>query len=166
MNNWIDAEKELSLLKSFKDELINLDDAYKANQVAIQIVTIEAWLKLENGELEEALRLMRNAVEMESLTSKHPVTPGEILPADELLADMLLKSNRPIEALDAYELNLKRRPNRFNGIYGAAIAAKHSKNKEKAIFYFEALLNLTKNAQTDRPEVFEAKVFLQQNKVS
>lgn len=166
MNNLIDAEKELSLLKSFKDELINLDDAYKANQVAIQIVTIEAWLKLENGELEEALRLMRNAVEMESLTSKHPVTPGEILPADELLADMLLKSNRPIEALDAYELNLKRRPNRFNGIYGAAIAAKHSKNKEKAIFYFEALLNLTKNAQTDRPEVFEAKVFLQQNKVS
>ena len=166
INNLIDAEKELSLLKSFKDELINLDDAYKANQVAIQIVTIEAWLKLENGELEEALRLMRNAVEMESLTSKHPVTPGEILPADELLADMLLKSNRPIEALDAYELNLKRRPNRFNGIYGAAIAAKHSKNKEKAIFYFEALLNLTKNAQTDRPEVFEAKVFLQQNKVS
>tara|TARA_R110000765_G_scaffold20291_1_gene52721 strand:- start:2607 stop:4292 length:1686 start_codon:yes stop_codon:yes gene_type:complete len=166
MNNLIDAEKELSLLKSFKDELINLDDAYKANQVAIQIVTIEAWLKLENGELEEALRLMRNAVEMESLTSKHPVTPGEILRADELLADMLLKSNRPIEALDAYELNLKRRPNRFNGIYGAAIAAKHSKNKEKAIFYFEALLNLTKNAQTDRPEVFEAKVFLQQNKVS
>lgn len=166
MNNLIDAEKELSLLKSFKDELINLDDAYKANQVAIQIVTIEAWLKLENGELEEALRLMRNAVEMESLTSKHPVTPGEILPADELLADMLLKSNRPIEALDAYELNLKRRPNRFNGIYGAAIAAKHSKNKEKAIFYFEALLNLTKNAQTDRPEVFEAKEFLQQNKAS
>ena len=163
MNNLIVAEKQLVLLKSFKEELIELEDAYKANQVAIQIETIEAWLKLENNEVEEALSLMRNAVEMESMTSKHPVTPGEILPADELLADMLLKVNKPLEALDAYELNPLRRPNRFNGIYGAALAAKESGNNEKAIFYFESLLELTIDSNSDRPEIREAKEFLQQN---
>ena len=163
VNNLIEAENQLTLLKSFREELKDLNDSYKANQVAIQIETIEAWIAFKNGDVEKALIQMRNAAEMESLTSKHPVTPGEILPADELLADMLLKANKPIEALDAYELNLKRRPNRFNGIYGAALAAKESSNNEKAIFYFESLLDLTKDSNSDRPEIREAKEFLQPN---
>lgn len=163
INNLIEADKELTLLKSYREELIGLNDSYKANQVAIQIEIIEAWVEFKSGDVEKALSQMRNAAEMESLTSKHPVTPGEILPADELLADMLLKANRPSEALDAYELNLKRRPNRFNGIYGAALAAKESGNNEKAIFYFESLLDLTKDSNTDRPEIREAKEFLQLN---
>ncbi|SKB47496.1 hypothetical protein SAMN05660866_01699 [Maribacter arcticus] len=163
VNNLIEAENQLTLLKSFREELKDLNDSYKANQVAIQIETIEAWVEFKNGDVKRALSLMRNAAEMESMTSKHPVTPGEILPADELLADMLLKANKPIEALDAYELNLKRRPNRFNGIYGAALAAKESSNNEKAIFYFESLLDLTKDSNSDRPEIREAKEFLQPN---
>ena len=69
---------------------------------------------------------MKQATKLESKTSKHPVTPGEVLPADELLGDMLLALNNPAEALEAYEINLKERPGRFNGIYGAAIAAKQS----------------------------------------
>lgn len=163
MNNLESAQEELNLLRSFEEELITLNDAYKANQVAIQIETINAWLQFKDGKEEEALIRMRNAVEMESMTSKHPVTPGEILPADELLADMLLEANRPIEALETYELNLIKRPNRFNGVYGAAIAAKELENLDKATFYFEALLNLTKNSKSDRPEISEAKEFLQQN---
>jgi tetratricopeptide (TPR) repeat protein len=165
-NNLESAQVELDLLRSFEEELITINDAYKANQVAIQIETIEAWVEFKKGDVEKALTLMRNAVEMENLTSKHPVTPGEILPADELLADMLLKANKPHEALDAYELNLKRRPNRFNGIYGAALASKESGNNKKAIFYFESLLDLTKDSNSDRPEINEAKEFLQLNSES
>lgn len=163
VNNLIEANKELVLLKSYREELFGLSDGYKANQVTIQIETIEAWIEFKNGDVEKALNKMSNAVEMESLTSKHPVTPGEILPADELFADMLLLAGKPNEALVAYELNLKRRPNRFNGIYGAAIAAKESGNKEKAIFYFESLLSLTENSDSERPEIVEAKEFLQIN---
>ena len=73
---------------------------------------------------------------MESKTSKHPVTPGDVLPSDELLGDMLMEANKYVKALEAYETNLKAHPNRFNGIYGAAMAAKQSGNKEKAIFVF------------------------------
>ncbi|TMM56332.1 tetratricopeptide repeat protein [Maribacter algarum] len=157
------AENELNTLKSFQNELIEMNDAYKANQVGIQIKMAEGWLALAKGNKEEALSLMETAVIMESITSKHPVTPGEVVPADELFADMLLTMNKPQQALDAYELNLQRRPNRFNGIYGAAIAAKQSGNQEKANHYFNQLIELTKDSNSKRPEVAEAKKFIHQS---
>ncbi|WP_273567608.1 tetratricopeptide repeat protein [Maribacter halichondriae] len=156
------AQEELDLLVSFESELLELEDAYKANQVAIQIETVEAWLQLKKGNKEEAIALMTTATDMESKTSKHPVTPGEILPADELLADMYLEMGKPTEALTAYELNLKRRPNRFNGLYGAAIAAKQSGKLEKAALYFNQLIALTEKSSSDRPEIIEAKAFVKQ----
>lgn len=157
------AENELNILKSFQEKLIEMNDAYKANQVGIQIKMTEAWLALAKGNKKEALASMEMAVDMESKTSKHPVTPGEVVPADELYADMLLTLKKPQEALLAYELNLQRRPNRFNGIYGAAIAAKQLGNQEKAIHYFNQLIQLTKNSNSTRPEVVEAKKFILQS---
>lgn len=164
-NNLEAAEVELNLLRSFQEKLITLEDGYKANQVAIQIKTIEAWIQLKEGNTEEAISLMIAATEMERKTSKHPVTPGEILPADELLADMLLALEQPEEALTIYELNLERRPGRFNGLYGAAIAAQQAGNIEKATNYFTSLVALTKNANTDRKEIEVAKAFLEKNSI-
>lgn len=162
-NNLASAQNELDVLRSFQQKLIALHDAYKADQVAIQIKTIEAWIQLQKGNQDEAILLMTTAADMESMTSKHPVTPGEILPADELLADMYLTVNKPQEALAAYELNLERRPNRFNGIYGAAIAAKEIGDMAKATRYFKQLLKQTENVVSDRPELNEARAFLENN---
>ena len=165
INNLESAQDELNTLNSFRQKLLTLNKAYEANQVDIQIKTIEAWMQLKKGYNDEAVSLMSTAADMESKTSKHPVTPGEILPADELLADMFLTLNKPQEALTAYELNLERRPNRFNGLYGAAIAAKQSGNMEKATLYFERLLKQTENVVSDRPEIKEAKDFLKKNSI-
>lgn len=157
------AETELATLRSFQNELTQKKDAYKANQIGIQIKMAEAWLALAKGNEKEALSSMEIAVEMESKTSKHPVTPGEVVPADELYADMLLTMNKPQQALEAYELNLQRRPNRFNGIYGAALAAKKSGNIQKANHYFKQLIELTKKSNSTRPEVEEAKQYVLQS---
>lgn len=157
------AEQELSILKSFQSELTKMDDTYKANQVGIQIKMAEAWLALAKGNDEKALSAMQMAVDMESKTSKHPVTPGEVVPTDELYADMLLKLNKFQEALDAYELNLQRPPNRFNGIYGAAVAAKKNGNQQKGNHYFKQLIELTKNSNSTRPEIVVAKKFIIQS---
>ncbi|MFT7606248.1 MAG: hypothetical protein ACI8VT_003848 [Saprospiraceae bacterium] len=73
---------------------------------------------------------------------------------------MLLAMNKPSEALEAYVLDLKGHPNRFNGIYGAAIAAKKTGDMEKAKSYFENLLKLTKGTNSDRIEIKEAKAFV------
>ena len=156
------AEKELDSLQSFRQELLAMDDQYKANQVMIQIKAAQAWIHYAKGNNEEAIALMTESADMEDKTQKHAVTPGEVLPARELLGDMLLDMNKPAQALEAYELNLKLHPNRFNGIYGAAIAAKNLGDQKKATNYFEELLKLAEGVDSDRAELEEAREFVRQ----
>ncbi|MFT4565509.1 MAG: tetratricopeptide (TPR) repeat protein [Saprospiraceae bacterium] len=157
------AEVEIKKLKQLKLNLVSLKDPTTLNQIdqiLIQIKTAQAWLNFKRDNQQEGLALMKEAAEMENKTSKHPVTPGDVLPADELLGDMLLAMNRTEEAFAAYEKNLQARPNRFNGVYGAALAAKNSGNEKEAKRYFEHLLKLTASVNSDRPEISEAKDFL------
>ena len=122
------AKAELKQLNFNYNKLVDQKDSYKANQVQIQINAAEAWLRFKEGRNKEALMLMALAADAEDKTFKHPVTPCEVIPARELLGDLLLQMNRPGEALEAYELDLKRHPNRFNGLYGARLAAERAKN--------------------------------------
>ena len=156
------AEKELNNLGLLHQKLLENNEQYKADQVMIQIKSSQAWIEFAKGNNAEALALMIESTEMESNTEKHNVTPGEVLPASELLGDMLLAMNRPAEALEAYEINLKARPNRFNGIYGAAMAAKAMDSKKKAHMYFEMLLKLTESSNSNRPEIDQAREFIGQ----
>ena len=156
------AEKEISVLQKLNQELVRLGDTYKVDQIAIQIKTAQAWVEYLFGNKTKALSLMKEASEMENNTSKHPVTPGEVLPAEELHGDMLLAMGRAEDALEVYENNLESRPNRFNGIYGAAVASKNIGNNEKAKLYFENLIELTGNLESKRPEIKEAALFLSQ----
>ena len=160
------ADQEIEVLKQLHQDLIAQNDLTKSiqiKQVEIQIKTSQAWLNFQKNKVKNGLALMKEAVEIERNTSKHPVTPGDVLPAIELLGDMLLELNKPTEALEAYEENLVGHPNRFNGIYGAAIAAKQSGENEKATQYFNQLIELTKNSNSNRPEIEEALKFIQQS---
>jgi hypothetical protein len=157
------AKKEIQILEKIYQDLIAQNDRSKhiqIKQVEIQIKSSQAWMYFLKGNHENGIALMHEAVEIENKTSKHPVTPGDVLPAIELLGDMLLALNRPKEALVAYEENLRKHPERFNGIYGAAIAAKKSGNQEKAHQYFKQLIELTKNSNSTRPEVEAAKKYI------
>jgi len=157
------AELEIKTLTQLHQNLIAQNDRSKSiqvKQVEIQIKTAQAWLNFKRNDQKKGLALMQEAVEIERNTSKHPVTPGDVLPAIELLGDMLLELNKPLEALKAYEENLKGHPDRFNGIYGAAIAAKQSGNNTKATNYFNQLIELTKDSNSDRVEIKEAKEFV------
>jgi tetratricopeptide (TPR) repeat protein len=153
------AETELHILTSLYDTLQNQKDSYKSGQVAIQIKTGQAWIKWQKGEKENALDLMREAVSLEENTEKNPVTPGEVIPAAEWLGDMLSLNQEPDAALAAYELELGRSPNRFNGLYGAAKAAEKSGKREKASYYFRQLLTIADTSRSGRPEIAEAKSF-------
>ncbi|MDC1276631.1 hypothetical protein N8Z48_00535 [Algibacter sp.] len=162
-NDFNTVKEKIEILKNLHQNLIAQNDKTKAipiKLVEIQIKTAQAWLNFRQNDIKNGLAIMEEAVEIERKTSKHPVTPGDVLPAIELLGDMLLELNKPVEALLAYEENLVDRPNRFNGIYGAAIAAEKSGDKEKAILYFNQLIELTENANSNRPEIIEAKAFI------
>ncbi len=155
------AENDLTVLETLEQQLLtDKNDPYKANQVAIQIKASQAWIEYAKGSSSEALALMKEAADMENSTEKHPVTPGEVLPARELLGDLLMELNKPGDALVAYERSLELSPNRFNGVYGAASAAKALGDRDKAATYFQQLLELSEGVDSDRVEVQEARAFV------
>lgn len=158
------ANEALQQLNRIRDTLTNRKDNYSANQVAIQIKTGEAWMQLAAGKHNDALTLMQLAADMEDKTGKHPVTPGEVLPARELLGDMLLQVNKPAEALQAYKLDLQTHPNRFNALYGAAIAAEKTGDAQTATLYFQQLTTVIGNAGSNRMEAKKANAALHKTK--
>ena len=157
------AQKELEILVSLRDRLNDAENSYESGQVTIQIEAIKGWIEYSKGNSDKAIEYMKLASNLENKTSKAAVTPGEIIPADELLADLYLVLNRPEEALKAYELNLKGHPFRFNGIYGAAKAAQQLNDTKLAIYYFEKLIKLSKDVNSSRAELLEAKDYLDNN---
>ena len=160
IGNMVSAKAELKDLNTIYDTLVAQKDIYKANQVQIQIKTAEAWIKFGEGENMEAVKLMHAAATMEDNTEKSPVTPGEVIPARELLADMLIQMNKPADALKAFEEVLKKHPNRFNALYGAASAAEKSNNFVKANAYYRQLTGIANSSSSNRPELETAKLFL------
>ena len=160
-----EAEKELDILIKLRDYLLKAEDTYASGQVTIQINSTKAWIELAKGNTKEAVTLMKLAADLESKTSKAPVTPGEIIPANELLANLYLAINKPEKALETYKLNLNEHPFRFNGIYGAARAAIQLNKTKQAVFYFEQLVSLGKVVKNTRKEITEAKEFIKKHKI-
>src|SRR5260370_3921811 len=154
------AKKELQQLESLRDTLIKVNEKYWADQVDIQREIARAWLTLAEGKNEEALRQMRHAVDHEDSTDKHPVTPGMILPARELLGERLLEFKQPAQALAEFEGTLRTAPNRYNALSGAARAAKLSGDGEEAKSYYAKLLVICDHADEDRPELQDARALL------
>jgi len=101
-------------------------EAYWAQQVAIQSEEAGAWVAFAELRTDDALRMMRMAADHEDDTEKHPVTPGAIQPARELLGDLLMELQKPKEALEAYEKALAMTPGRRNAVIGSTEAAKLS----------------------------------------
>jgi tetratricopeptide (TPR) repeat protein len=136
--------------------------AYWAKQVEIMRLSAKAWFIYEQGAKENALGIMKKAADLEATTEKHPVTPGEVLPARELLGDMLIGMGRDKEALVAYRTALKRSPNRFNSLYGAGRAAELSGNISEAVFFYKKLVEMTARDST-RERLQNVKTFLSRN---
>jgi tetratricopeptide (TPR) repeat protein len=156
------ARMEVQKLASLRDTLAGINSKYWADQVEIQRESAEAWITLAEGKSDGALRLMRSAADHEDQTDKDNVTPGVILPAREMLGDMLLEMKQPGEALVAFESTLRTAPNRFNSLSGAARAAKLAGDDEKAKTYYAKLLAICDHADGDRRDLQDARSLLAQ----
>ncbi len=131
-----------------------------ARQVDIERQIAAAWLAFAEGKHDDALKWMRAVADLDDATDKHPVTPGSILPAREQLGELLLELKQPATALAEFETSLRSAPERFNGLYGAGRAASLAADQKKARSYYTKLMALTREADTPRPEIAEAKAFL------
>jgi tetratricopeptide (TPR) repeat protein len=154
------AEQEAQRLEAQHKALLDAKNAYWATEVEVQRLAVAAWTAHARGKNDDAVRLMRAAADLEDRNEKHIVTPGRVLPARELLGDMLLLLKQPAEALAAFEQSQVREPNRLRGFAGAAAAAEAMGDREKARRYHGMLVELTREADTQLPEISRAKTFL------
>jgi hypothetical protein len=154
------AEKDVERLAALRDALTQAKNTYWADQVEVQRRAAAAFVARAQGNTNEALTLLRSAADLEGTMDKHPVTPAAVVPTRELLGDLLLDLNRPADALKEFESTLVAEPNRFRSLYGAARAAEGAGNAVRARTFYTNLVSLCGNADTERPELREAKAFL------
>jgi hypothetical protein len=156
------ARKQIEHLSKLQQALTERKLAYWAEQVEIQAEVANAWALRAEGKNEEALAAMRAAADHEDRTEKHVVVPGPILPARELLGDMLMELGRPAEALPQYEASIAKEPNRFRGLYGAGLAAERAGDLARARIYFEKLVAMSAPSNGTRAELIYARQALAQ----
>ncbi|HUG97563.1 MAG TPA: hypothetical protein VMQ83_00115 [Gammaproteobacteria bacterium] len=127
----------------------------------IQVLRLElnAWVAHVEGRRESSVALMREAADLEASTPKHAVTPGPTLPAHEQLGDLLMEQNQPGEALAAYQRSMAFYPRRYNGLLGAARAARALGDESLARTYYQEFLELA-NDGTRQPAVKEAQEYV------
>jgi hypothetical protein len=156
------AQAELAILQGYKDKLAEAKNDYWANQVEVQRLGAAAMLAQAQGDGAQALALSQAATDLEASMDKHPATPGMVLPARELRADLLLARNDAAGALAEYQGVLRTDPNRFRSVLGRARAAKAAGDTTTAKEAYQYLMVLCIDADTMRPELAEAKSFLTQ----
>src|SRR5689334_6038853 len=148
------AKAELEKLQALHDTLTKqVDKKQEAAQVAVQLKAAQAWIEYKQGNNDLALELMKQAADIEDGMEKHPVTPGEVIPARELYGEMLLEMNKPELAFENFVQDLKTHPNRFNGLYDAAIAAEKAGNRKNAAVHFKKLIEISDSKNCKRTEL-------------
>jgi tetratricopeptide (TPR) repeat protein len=155
--NFAAAQADIDKLKELRTGLEQAQQSYWAEQVEVQILGAQAWVAQGQGNKDEALRFMRAAADLEDGSEKHVAMENRLYPMRELLGDMLREQGQPAAALKEYEVSMKNAPNRLRGYYGAAKAAAAAGNQQKAATYMRSLAQLTRDADSDRTEIREAK---------
>lgn len=146
-----EAEHNLARLR----EVAQPKSTYWSNQIEVQRREVAAWIAQASGTPEDAVTGLRSASELEESMDKDAVTPGAIVPARELLAQILQLQNRPQDSLREYETVLKTAPNRFNALWGAASAAESAGDSSAASTYFQKLIDV--GVGRERPELETAR---------
>ncbi|MGI9219656.1 MAG: tetratricopeptide repeat protein, partial [Woeseiaceae bacterium] len=152
-----DATADIEAMESLR---AGVENPYWAQQIEIQEISARAWQAYARGDTDQALEIMRQAAALEASTDKHAVTPGEVLPAAELLGDLLLETGRFEEALEAYRSALRRAPGRYNSLYGAGQSARTAGDDSVAVEYFSELLLIADNAENHREDIDYVRSFL------
>jgi hypothetical protein len=154
------AQADIDKLKDLRAGLLKVNQSYWAEQVEVQVLAAQAWAALGSGDAAQALKYMRAAADLEDSSEKHVAMENRLYPMRELLADMLMLQGDAATALKEYEASMKQAPNRLRGFYGAARAATAVGDAKKTVEYTRSLAKLTRNADSDRAEIREARLLV------
>jgi Tfp pilus assembly protein PilF len=151
------ATAEAQRLQQLRDAAAGMKLAYWVEQIDIHAEAVRGAAAFAGGRQAEGIEIVRAAAVREEASEKHVVTPGPIKPAREILGDLLLRSGKPADALREFEAVIANEPNRLGPTVGAALAAEKAGDKAKAAQYGARVVELTRNADSTRPEITQAK---------
>ncbi len=129
------AQAEIASLAELQKRLDERGEKYWSGQTAIQIKTIEGGGAKAGGRHADAMRILREAADLEDATEKHIVTPGPLMPVREMLAELMLESGDARSAYGEYVKTLEREPGRRRTLLGAATAAEKAGDSANAQKY-------------------------------
>lgn len=130
--------------------------AYFAKQALLQAKVVGGLIAYAEGKKDEAVKVLKAAADEDDTLGKHPVSPGSLIPARELLADVLLEMGKPADALKEYEACLALNPKRFNSLHGAGRSAELAGKAKIAQAHFRTLLDQAAPGAS-RPEVAQIR---------
>src|SRR5215813_3432133 len=159
------ARKDLDSLQELRANLIKANSEgtwqeYWVSQIQIHHRMVTAWITYTQGGRDEALQILRDAADREDTTAWDPVMPGHIVSARQLLGEMLLDANDPLQAMPEFEAALKAEPSRFWSLFGAARTADLAGDSAKAQAFYTRLVTQTAHADPERPALKVANAFL------
>ena len=156
-NDAAEARVEVTALGAIQTALAGQPGYNWSRIVGIKQQAVAAWSLLAAGDTAGALREAKAAADLEDVTEKHPVTPGELLPARELEGDLLLAVGRYPSARAAYEATLRREPGRPRSLFGVARAAELAGDVAAARTGYRAYLSRMQQSDGARLELAIAR---------
>ncbi len=117
-----EAERARARLSAMRQRVESGGDAYAAKPFAIMENEVASAAQLARGQKAEALRLAKQAVDIESTLAAPSGPPEPIKPALEFYGELLLDTDRPAEAAAAFQQALLRTPKRTPSVQGLARA--------------------------------------------
>src|SRR5205823_279182 len=126
------ARKAIARMQQLREATKEPKFDYFKQHLELQTQAASAWIAYAEGKKGEAIEVLRRSADTEDVLGKHPVSPGALVPIREQLGSMLLELGQPKEAGKEFQAALKIYPGRFRGMYGAALAAEQSGDRQAA----------------------------------
>jgi tetratricopeptide (TPR) repeat protein len=131
--------------------------------ITLQAKEAEAFAAEAAADGGTAVAKLKEAVALEDSIDDLSQPPYPAIPANELCGNLLLDLNRPGEASTYFQKALLRTPNRPKIVFGLARAAQALGQNETARKRYQEFLAIWRTADSERPELAEARDFLHSN---
>ena len=150
------VRKDVSAIEALHQKFVSDNKKDFAEATENDLKQAQAWLSFAEGKYDAAIEALRPMADKEDTLGDEP----QGIPTREMIADILLETKHPQQALAEYQTDLKLNPNRFNGLYGAARAAEAAGKQSEANEYYALLLKDCAGSNSTRPELSRAKELL------
>jgi hypothetical protein len=155
------ADAAEARLRAAREKTAAGGNAYAAKEATILEKQLGAIVRMSRGEKDDAVRLAKEAADIELTMNAPSGPPDPMKPALELYGEMLLEANRPAEAAAAFEQALLRTPKRTPSLLGLARASTQAGNLSTARQQYNEIVTMP-GAAPGSPAMREAQKFLKE----